>query len=127
MIRPIETQEAPHPLGPYSQAVVAGPWIFVSGQLGIDPRTGRLAADDLERQTTQALDNIATILLAADSGWEKVVRVEIFLTDLRDMEVVDALYGERVQGMVQPARQLLQISKLPHKARIAVSCIAFHQ
>lgn len=125
MIAPIETKSAPAPLGPYSQGVSAGPFIFVSSQIGSDSKTGKLVADDIERQTLQALDNITEVLTAAGASWHQVVRVELFFTDLRDFQVVNALYSERVQGMVQPARQSSQVGKLPLKARIAISCIAY--
>ncbi len=93
-LQPIRTEKAPAAIGPYSQAVLAAPFVFVSGQLGMNPATGELVGPDLESQARQALENVKQILLAAGSSLEQTTAVEVFLTDLGKFADFHAIYAE---------------------------------
>lgn len=124
-MKKIETDKAPKAIGPYSQAVHAGNYLFVSGQLPIDPKTGKMVADQIEIQANQVLDNIENILADIGLTFEQVVKTEIFLIDLNEFSIVNKIYGERFSHPIKPARQTFQVSKLPMNARIEISCIAY--
>ena len=122
-MKKIETADAPKALGFYSQAVVAGPFLFVSGQVGIDPKTGKLIDETIQGQTAQVLANIEAILIAAGLTWKEVVKVEMFLKDLAHFQEVNVLYGKKLSHPIKPARQTVEVSKLPLDALIEISCI----
>lgn len=124
ILKKIETETAPKAIGPYSQAIAAHPFIFVSGQLPIDPATGKLVEANIKLQINQVLDNIQAILEASGSSWHKVVKSEIFLKDLTHFAVVNEEYGKRVNPGMPPARQTIQAAKLPLDALVEISCIA---
>lgn len=113
---------APVPAGPYSHAVRAGDFVFVSGQVGIDPGTGHLQAG-LEAQTRQALANIATVLQEAGSSLSQLVKTTIFLTRMADFPQVNAIYGD-VIGASLPARSTVGVQALPLKALVEIEAIA---
>lgn len=119
----IETAEAPKPVGPYSQAVVACGQVWVSMQLPLDPDTGALVDTHIEEQTRRALENVRTILYAADSSLSEVVKVTLYFADLADFDRVNRVYLEFF-GESRPARAALQAAALPKGARIAVDCVA---
>lgn len=121
----VETPHAPAAIGPYSQAVRAGQLLFVSGQLPIDPATGQMASTSIEGQTTQVLANLSAILEAAGLTLAHVVRTDIFLKDLQDFPQVNRIYGEHFTHPVKPARQTVQVARLPMDALIEISCIAW--
>lgn len=127
VVSEVVSKEAPSALGPYSQGVSvsgASNLVFVSGQLPIDPFTGKMVSGDIREMTSQVIDNIEAILIAGGSSLFKVVRVEIFLTDLaRDFGAVNEVYGERFRGEVKPARQTVQVAALPLASPIEISCI----
>lgn len=120
----IDTQDAPKAIGPYSQAIVASPFVFVSGQLPLDPQSGKMVEPIIQIQVIRVLDNIEAILKAAGTDWHRVVKCEIFLQDLNDFSVVNEAYGKRVNLNAAPARQTIQASRLPLDALIEISCIA---
>jgi 2-iminobutanoate/2-iminopropanoate deaminase len=124
-IKKVETENAPKAIGPYSQAVVAGNFLFISGQIPIDPQTGEVVERTIQVQTKQVLDNIKAILEAQGLSFEHVVRAEIYLKDLNDFKEVNAIYGERFPHPVKPARQTMQVAKLPLDVLIEISCIAY--
>lgn len=124
MQQKIDTQHAPAAIGPYSQAVLATPFLFVSGQIPIDPKTGTLVADTIEDQTRQVLANIEAILKAANLTFADVVKTEVYLKDMQDFAAMNAIYAEAFRGPVLPARQAMQVAKLPRDVRIEISCIA---
>lgn len=125
MVKQIKTERAPAAIGPYSQAIVANGFVFVSGQLPIDPKSGKLIEEDMPIQTRQVIDNLEAILQAAGSSLEKVVRIEVFLKDLeRDFPPMNAVYATRFSKATPPARQTIQAAKLPLNASIEISCIA---
>lgn len=123
-IKKIETSDAPQAIGPYSQAVYAAPFLFVSGQLGIDPATGKLVESDITLQINRVLDNLEAILKASGCTYKDVVRCDVFLKDLNDFLVVNQEYGKRFDQPVPPARQTIQVAKLPLDALVEISCIA---
>jgi 2-iminobutanoate/2-iminopropanoate deaminase len=125
MIKAIQTDRAPQAIGPYSQAVAAGPFLFISGQIPIDPQTGTIKGSTIEEQTEQVLNNIEAILHAANLTLEHVVKTEVYLKDMQDFAAVNTLYGKRFSHAVKPARQAMQVGKLPLDVRIEISCIAF--
>ena len=123
-IEKIETAQAPQAIGPYSQAVLASPFLFVSGQLPIDPATGKLVESDIGLQTIRVLDNIEVILKAGGLASMDVVRCDVFLKDLNDFAIVNEEYAKRFKQPVPPARQTIQVARLPLDALIEISCIA---
>jgi 2-iminobutanoate/2-iminopropanoate deaminase len=121
--RELITKHAPAPLGPYSQAVAASGFIFISGQIGIDPITD-IMASDIVLQTHQAIKNIAAILEKAGSGLNKVVRADVFVADMNDFAVMNEIYAEYFSAAPKPARLVCGVAALPKNARIEISCIA---
>lgn len=119
----ISTDKAPAALGPYSQAVVAGDFVFVSGAIPIDMKTGELSTGDIKEQTRICMNNLSTILEAAGSGLEKVVKTTIFLSDLSNFGNVNEAYGEFFKSN-PPARACLQVAALPKNAQIEIEVIA---
>ena len=118
----IQTNGAPVPVGPYSQAIVAGDLVFCSGQVGLDPATGELV-DGLEAQAERALRNLSAVLDAAGVSWADVVKTTIFLADVGDFAAVNAIYG-RVMPDPAPARSTVGVSGLPKGALVEVEAIA---
>ena len=119
----IVSSNAPAPLGPYSQAVAHGGLLFVSGQIPIEPQTGERVADSIESQAEQALQNLAYILEEGGSSWAKVLRVTVYMTDLREFARFNKVY-ERMLGGAKPARSTVQVSALPLGARLEIDAIA---
>ena len=121
----VRTDEAPQVIGPYSQAIQAGQYLFISGQLAIDPISNKLIGTKIEEQTCQALNNIESILRAQDLALKDVVKVEVYLKDMNDFKGMNSIYAERFSHDVKPARQAMQVAKLPLDALVEISCIAF--
>lgn len=121
----IETDQAPKAIGPYSQAICAGSFIFVSGQIAIDPAVGKLAGESIEQQTQQVLKNLEAILAAQGLTLESVVKTEVYLKDLRDFSAMNKIYAEKFSYANKPARATVQVSKLPLDALVEISAIAF--
>lgn len=119
----ISTDKAPAALGPYSQAVVAGDFVFVSGAIPINMETGDLSTGDIKDQTRICMNNLSTILGAAGSGLEKVVKTTIFLSDLSNFGNVNEAYGEFFKSN-PPARACVQVAALPKNAQIEIEVIA---
>ncbi len=121
----VVTQHAPAAVGPYSQAIQTGSFIFASGQLGLDPQNGRLR-EGLEAQTRQALDNLSAVLQAAGSSLSQVVKTTIFLVDMAAFPTVNAIYAEYFPGD-PPARSTVQVAALPLGGLIEIEAIALSQ
>jgi 2-iminobutanoate/2-iminopropanoate deaminase len=119
----ITTDRAPKPVGPYSQAVRADGWLYVSGQIPIDPATGLLVDESFEKQVRTVLDTITAILEAAGSGLGQVVKVTIFLTDMERFAELNAIYTEYF-GESRPARACVEVSRLPRDATVEIEAIA---
>jgi 2-iminobutanoate/2-iminopropanoate deaminase len=124
MFEAVSTNSAPKALGPYSQAIRAGQFLFVSGQVPIDPSTGELVAGSIAQQTRRALQNIGEILNAAGSSFQHVVRTTVYLADLADFPAMNETYATFFTAP-QPARSTIQAAKLPKDARIEIDVIAF--
>jgi 2-iminobutanoate/2-iminopropanoate deaminase len=119
----VSTHNAPAAIGPYSQAIVANGFVFISGQIPLDPSTGQLVDGGIESQTRQVLDNLAAILETTGATWDRVVRATIYLTDLADFAAVNQLYAERFSS-APPARSTLQVAALPRGSKIEIDLIA---
>jgi 2-iminobutanoate/2-iminopropanoate deaminase len=122
-LKTIQTDKAPAAIGPYSQAVVAPPLVFVSGQLGMDPATGALVGQDLNSQARQALENLKQVLMAAGSSLEQTTAVEVFLTDMGQFAAFNAIYAEFFSAH-KPARAAIEVSGLPKGACVEIKCTA---
>jgi 2-iminobutanoate/2-iminopropanoate deaminase len=120
----IATDKAPRAIGPYSQAVRAGPLLFVSGQVPLDPATGQLVPGDITAQTRRVLDNIGQILQAAASSFDQVVRTTVFLADMDDCAGMNEVYATYFPAPA-PARATVQVARLPKDARLEIDVIAF--
>jgi len=119
----IATSTAPRAIGPYSQAVRAGQFLFVSGQIAIDPATGQLADGDISVQTRQVLLNIGEILAAAGASFDHVVRTTVFLVSMEDFAAMNEVYGGFFRAPA-PARVTVAASGLPRNARVEIEAVA---
>jgi 2-iminobutanoate/2-iminopropanoate deaminase len=122
-MKPVSSLSAPTAIGPYSQAIDAGDFVFLSGQVPMDPKTGELVAGDIAVQTDRVLDNLAAVLEAAGCSFADVVKTTIYLVDLGDFQAVNATYAKRFTG-APPARATVQVSALPKGARVEIDAIA---
>jgi 2-iminobutanoate/2-iminopropanoate deaminase len=125
MKKAITIPNAPAPIGPYSQAVLKNDTLYVSGQIPLNPATGELAIASIELATEQVLTNIGALLNEAGMTFENIVKCSIFLTDLSDFGKVNEIYARYFEG-VPPARETVQVAKLPLNVPIEISCIAIH-
>ncbi|MCE5296281.1 MAG: Rid family detoxifying hydrolase [Euryarchaeota archaeon] len=123
MSKTVMTEKAPKPVGPYSQAIVSKGLVFCSGQIGIDPSTGKLVEGGIERETEQVLDNLRNVLDAAGSSMDKVLRCTIYVTEMSNFQKVNAIYGKRFQAD-PPARTTVGVIALPMKAMVEIDVIA---
>lgn len=124
-IHEVVTDKAPKAIGPYSQGVLAGQFLFVSGQLAIDPATGQMMGQTIEAQTTQVLNNIEAILRVQGLTLANVVKSEVYLKNMDDFKSMNKVYAERFVHAIKPARQAMQVARLPLDALVEISCIAF--
>jgi 2-iminobutanoate/2-iminopropanoate deaminase len=125
MFAPIHTPEAPAPIGPYSQAISAGGFVFLSGQIPLSPLTGEVLGTTAAEQVVQVLANLVAVLDAAGSSPSKVVKTTIFLTDLGDFAAVNEAYGKvfGIEGPA-PARSTVQVAALPKGVRVEIEAVA---
>jgi 2-iminobutanoate/2-iminopropanoate deaminase len=124
-VQAVSAKNLPTPVGPYSPGLIFGNLIFVSGQAGRDPSTGRVAGPDVETQTEQVLKNIATILEAAGSGLQHVLRCGVFLVDMQEFPRMNEVYA-RAFGSHRPARTTVEVSGLPGDGlRVEIDAIAY--
>ena len=125
-LKAVITQEAPAPVGPYNQAVIAGGWLYCSGQIPLDPATGAMVGDgNVEAETRQVLSNLKAVLQEAGTDPSKVVRTTVFLVDLGDFQAVNAIYAEVFGDGVSPARACAQVAALPKGSKVEIDCIAW--
>ena len=117
------TEHAPKPVGPYSQAVTAGGFVYCSGQIAIDPKTGHLIDGDIGEETARVMENLQAVLAAAGSSLDKVVKTTIYLWDMDDFDQVNGVY-ETFFPNVKPARVTIEIAGLPKGAGVEIDCIA---
>lgn len=123
MKKAIQIPGAPAPIGPYSQAIISGNTVYVSGQIPLNPFTGELEIDTIEIATHRILKNIESLLKEADMTLENIVKCSIFMTDLGQFSEMNSVYGSYFSA-VPPARETVQVSKLPMNVPIEISCIA---
>ncbi len=123
MKKEIKTQNAPAAIGPYSQAIEANGFIFVSGQIAIDPSTGDLSTGDVEEQTRLVLTNLNSVLEAAGSSLENVVKCTVFLQDMNDFSKMNAVYDEFFNAPY-PARAAVEVARLPKDVKVEIEAIA---
>ncbi len=121
-MKSIETPNAPAAIGPYSQAIVTGDFVYTSGQIPINPATGVVEAKTIEEQTKQVIDNLAAVLAAAGSGLDQVVKTTCFLTNMGDFAVFNQVYAQYFTG--KPARSCVEVSALPKGALVEIEVIA---
>jgi 2-iminobutanoate/2-iminopropanoate deaminase len=121
--RVIATDSAPAAVGPYSQAIESDGLLFCSGQVGLDPGSGQLIGETIEEQTQQVLENIAAVLEAAGAGFENVVKVNAYLTDMSDFQAFNEVYAGFFES-AKPARATIGVASLPLGARVEVECTA---
>lgn len=120
----IKTENAPMPIGPYNQAVLTGNMLFVSGQIPVNPATNALVNDTVENATQQVMKNLEAILSAAGMTFENVVKTSIFLTDMHDFAKVNTIYGQFFNPETAPARETVQVAKLPLGVQVEISMVA---
>jgi len=123
MKKVLQIPGAPAPIGPYSQAILVKDTLYISGQIPIDPKTGQLNADSIETATHQVLKNINSLLKEAKMGFNNVVKCSIFLKNLDHFDQVNKIYAEYFRSL-PPARETVQVSKLPMDVDVEISCIA---
>ncbi len=119
----IITPDAPSPIGPYNQAVLAGDTLYISGQICIDPKSGELKKRDIQEEMHQVMRNLKAILVAAYMGFNHVVKTTIFITDMNQFSAINEVYGKYFEGDF-PARETVQVSALPRFVNIEISMIA---
>ena len=118
-----KTTNAPEPIGPYSQVIIQGDLAFLSGQVAIDPKTGELVLHDLEKETTQVMENIGAVLREIGVGFENVLKASIFLSDMDNFAIVNQIYGSYFNEPF-PARECVEVSRLPKDVNVEITIIA---
>jgi 2-iminobutanoate/2-iminopropanoate deaminase len=126
LIKDILTQNAPQPIGPYSQAIQAGNMVFCSGQIPLDPQSGAIVGSDVEGQTEQVMKNVLAVLHAAGTNLDRVVKTTIFLKSMNDFPKVNAVYGKYVTeaGGIPPARSTVEVARLPKDVLVEIEVLA---
>jgi 2-iminobutanoate/2-iminopropanoate deaminase len=119
----IYTDKAPKAIGPYSQGIMVGSTLYLSGQIAIDPKTGKIDSTSIENEIRQVLVNLGEVLKTAGMSYENVVKTTIYTTDLRNFKTINTIYGEYFKEK-QPARETVQVVALPGKAHVEISGIA---
>src|ERR1019366_3579398 len=117
------TKDAPQPIGPYSQAIKAGGFVFASGQIALDPATGKLIEGDIKAQTERVLKNLSAVLAAAGSSMDRVVRTTVFLKNISDFPAMNEVYGQFFKNE-PPSRSTVQVAALPKDALIEIDVVA---
>lgn len=120
----ITSKNAPSPIGPYNQAVIANGFMYISGQVGMNPKTGKIIKDSISDETEQVMKNLSSILNEASISFENVVKTTIFLSDMNDFSLVNEVYGKYFDEDIAPARETVQVSKLPLGVNVEISMIA---
>lgn len=119
----IETETAPAAIGPYSQGIVAGGFLFTAGQIALDPVSGKIVEGGIVEQTTRVLENLREVLAKAGATWSDVVRSTVYLVDLAEFPTVNEIYGKHL-GSARPARSTVQVAALPRGGLIEIDLIA---
>lgn len=119
----VSTSNAPKAIGPYSQAIKANGFVFISGQVAFDPATGNLITGGIEQQTEQVMKNLSAILQAAGSGWDKVVKTTVYLKNMSEFTQMNEIYG-RFHTAAPPARSTVEVARLPRDVSVEIDVIA---
>jgi len=119
----VYSDQAPEPIGPYSQAINAGNMLFVSGQIAIQKSSGRIITASIEDETSQVMSNLGSVLKAAGMGYDNIVKCSIFLKDMNHFPQVNEVYGQFFKTN-PPARETVEVSRLPKDVNVEISCIA---
>ncbi|MCO7174988.1 RidA family protein [Sporolactobacillus kofuensis] len=127
MKKQIATNAAPKAVGPYSQGVVAGDFLFASGQIALDPSTGELVPGDIEAQATRVFLNLKAVLNEAGLDFSNVVNATVYLADINDFATVNTIYSTYFTGEILPARCAIQVAALPKNAKLEISCVAYRR
>ena len=120
----ITTTKAPAPIGPYNQAVLTGNTLYTSGQIAFNPETGVLVLDDIKIETTQVMNNLKAVLIAADMSFNNVVKTTIFISNMDDFASINEVYGNYFNDATAPARETVQVARLPKNVNVEISMIA---
>lgn len=120
----VSTSYAPAPIGPYNQAILKNGILYTSGQIAIDPQTGDLVLDDIETETKLVMENLKAILAAADMTFEHVLKSTIFISDMDNFGAINKVYGAYFNDATAPARETVQVAKLPKAVNVEISVIA---
>lgn len=120
----INTEKAPAPIGPYSQAVLKNGVLYTSGQIAINPENGELVLGDIQKETTLVMENVKAVLSAAEMTFENVVKSSIFLSDMNNFSKVNEVYGSYFDDESAPARETVQVAVLPKNVNVEISMIA---
>lgn len=122
-MKQVSTSDAPAAIGPYSQAIVSGGFLFSAGQIAIDPATGQIVDGGITAQTERVMSNLIAVLESAGLGWSDVVKTTVYLHDMADFPTVNEIYG-RILGEARPARSTVQVSALPRGGLVEIDLIA---
>ncbi|WP_445737564.1 RidA family protein [Mariniflexile sp.] len=120
----INTPHAPAPIGPYNQAVLSGNTLYTSGQIAIDPETGMLVLEDIKSETTQVMNNLKAVLKAANMTFNDVIKSSIFISNMDDFALINDVYGSYFDDANAPARETVQVARLPKNVNVEISMIA---
>lgn len=120
----INTSNAPAPLGPYNQAVLTGNTLYTSGQIAINPLSGELVIDSIQKETKQVMENMKAVLAAADMTFENVVKSSIFISNMNDFSKINEIYGSYFNAETAPARETVEVANLPKFVNVEISMIA---
>ena len=123
-MKPVTTTGAPGAIGPYSQAIRAGDFVFLSGQIPLDPETGKIAGDGIVDQTHQVLKNLGAVLTAAGASYSAVVKTTVYLADMSEFNAMNQVYADYF-GAPAPARATVQAARLPRDVRVEIDAIAY--
>ena len=121
--RSVQTDAAPAAIGPYSQAIIAGGFLYTAGQIPIDPGTGQVVEGDIVPQTRRVMDNLQAVLAAAGASWKDVVKTTVFLQDMADFPRMNEVYSAAM-GDARPARSTVQVAGLPRGVRVEIELVA---
>lgn len=119
----VHTENAPKAIGPYSQAITLGEFVFCSGQIPLDPQSMQIVGTEIETQTTQVLKNLEAVLKSAGSGLNRVVKTTVFLKNFNDFQTMNSVY-EKAFGAHKPARSTVEVARLPRDVLVEIECIA---
>lgn len=123
----INTPNAPAPIGPYNQAILSGNTLYLSGQIALNIETGLLVLDDVKSETKQVMENLKAVLNAAGMTFENVVKTTIFISDMNNFTLINEVYGSYFNDATAPARETVQVARLPKDVNVEISMIAVKQ